>query len=202
MTGAVRDTGADDVGRDDAYDDLDDWEPVQPEGVPAPEPPPPDGPAAGSGVRCPGCAALVPSATVRCPRCLARVGSGERGRESDGGVRVPAGAPAMLYFDTLALSLPVLPGEPLRLGRDPDWAPDSAGSLREQTTVSRRHAGVSLDPDGTVWVTEETGGTMNGTWVNDTPLLPGERHRLRHGDRLRLGRAVGCTVRLAEEGLC
>lgn len=202
MTGPVRGTWVDDVGRDDAYDELDEWEPVLPEGVPAPAPPPRGGPAAGSGVRCPGCAALVPPATVRCPRCLARVGSGERGRKGDSGGPVPAGARAVLNFDTLALSLPVLPGEALRLGRDPDWAPASAGAFREQTTVSRRHAGVSLDPDGTVWVTEETDGTMNGTWVNDTPLLPGERHRLRHGDRLRLGRAVGCTVRLAGEGPC
>ncbi|WP_371629801.1 FHA domain-containing protein [Streptomyces sp. NBC_00341] len=202
MTGAVRGAGVDDGGRDDAYDDLDEWEPVLPEGVPATPPPPPESPAADSGVRCPGCAALVPSVTVRCPRCLARVGSGEPGRQRARGGPMPAGARAVLYFDTLALSLPVLPGEPLRLGRDPGWAPDSAGSFREQTTVSRRHAGVSLDPDGTVWVTEETGGTMNGTWVNDTPLLPGERHRLRHGDRLRLGRTVGCTVRLAGEGPC
>ncbi|MFD8823772.1 FHA domain-containing protein [Streptomyces sp. NPDC059605] len=191
--------------RDDGWDD--DWEDIpeeEPRG-PVLAPPPPD--TAGSGARCPGCAALVLPGTSLCPRCLApigaRGGSGDRG-EGGGGGRgaMPAGAPAVLHFDTLALSLPVRPGEPLHLGRDADWAPASAGALKDLSTVSRRHASVTVDPDGTVWVAEETDGTLNGTWVNDGHLLPGVRHRLRHGDRVRLGLRVGCTVRIAGDGAC
>lgn len=168
------------------------WESVPAHDPSGPLPPLPD-PAGDPGVRCPGCAALVASGTSHCPRCLAKVRSGRT---------APSGARAVLGFDTLALSLPVLPGAPLRLGRDSGWAPASAGAFRTQSTVSRRHASVAMDPDGTVWVTEETGGTLNGTWVNGGHLLPGERHRLSHGDRLQLGRRVGCTVRITGDGPC
>ncbi|MFF4080111.1 FHA domain-containing protein [Streptomyces sp. NPDC001777] len=187
-------------GDGDDPDDLDDlygWVTVSEEEVRGPvlAPPPPDA----AGARCPGCAALVPSGTSRCPRCLAPIGDGS----GDGGEgTAPAGAPVVLHFDTLALRLPVRPGEPLRLGRDPDWAPLSAGALKDLSTVSRRHASVTVGPDGTVWIAEEADGTLNGTWVNDGHLLPGERHRLRHGDRVRLGLRVGCTVRIAGDGPC
>ncbi|MEV5197857.1 FHA domain-containing protein [Streptomyces sp. NPDC053720] len=193
MTAPVPGAGGD---RDDGYDD---WEPVLDEGVRGPLPPPPDTTA---GVRCPGCTALVPPGTRHCPRCLARIGGGEGGRDGrdrcDG--TTPPGARAVLRFDTLALSLPVRPGEPLRLGRDTDWAPGLSGAFAELTTVSRRHARVTADPDGSVWVTEESDGTVNGTWVNGAHLLPGERHRLRHGDRLQLGHRVACTVRITGDG--
>ncbi|MDV9200831.1 FHA domain-containing protein [Streptomyces sp. Wh19] len=194
MTAPVRGTGGD---RDDGYDGYDgyddDWEPVLDEEVRGPLPPPPDTTA---GVRCPGCAALVLPGTPRCPRCLARIGGG------GGGGTAPPGARVVLHFDTLALSLPARPGEPLRLGRDTDWAPASSGAFAELTTVSRRHASVTVDPDGSVWVTEESDGTVNGTWVNGAHLLPGARHRLRHGDRLQLGHRVACTVRITGDGPC
>ncbi|MET9915518.1 FHA domain-containing protein [Streptomyces sp. NPDC006435] len=204
MTTPPRYDGEDPDGRDDRDEGWDDdWEDIpeeEPRG-PVLVPPPPD--TAGSGARCPGCAALVLPGASLCPRCLAPVGDGG-GSGGGGGGRgaMPAGAPAVLHFDTLALSLPVRPGEPLRLGRDADWAPASAGALKDLSTVSRRHASVTVDPDGTVWVAEETDGTLNGTWVNDGHLLPGVRHRLRHGDRVRLGLRVGCTVRIAGDGAC
>ncbi|MEL5958337.1 FHA domain-containing protein [Streptomyces sp. CLV115] len=191
MTAPVRGTGGD---RDDGYDGYDDWEPVLDEEVRGPFPPPPD---TAAGVRCPGCAALVPPGAARCPRCLARIGGG-----GGGGGTAPPGARVVLHFDTLALSLPVRPGEPLRLGRDTDWAPASSGAFAELTTVSRRHASVTADPDGSVWVTEESDGTVNGTWVNGAHLLPGERHRLRHGDRLQLSHRVACTVRITGDNAC
>ncbi|MCX4846840.1 FHA domain-containing protein [Streptomyces sp. NBC_00893] len=196
MTAPVPGAGED---RDDGYDGYDDdWESVLDEEVRGPLPPPPD---TAAGVRCPGCAALVPPGTRHCPRCLARIGGGgDRDGRGDG--TTPPGARVVLRFDTLALSLPVRPGEPLRLGRDTDWAPDLSGAFAELTTVSRRHARVTADPDGSVWVTEENDGTVNGTWVNGDHLLPGERHRLRHGDRLQLGHRVACTVRITGDGPC
>lgn len=206
MTTPLRDDGGgEDPDRRDGSDGWDDdWVTVPEEEVRGPVlSPPPD--TAGSGARCPGCTALLPSGTSRCPRCLAPVGDGGGDGGGNGGRdggAVPAGAPVVLHFDTLALSLPVRPGEPLRLGRDAGWAPASAGALEDLSTVSRRHASVTVDPDGTVWVAEETDGTLNGTWVNDGHLLPGERHRLRDGDRVRLGLRVGCTVRIAGDGPC
>ncbi|MFO5492420.1 MAG: FHA domain-containing protein, partial [Cuspidothrix sp.] len=31
-------------------------------------------------------------------------------------------------------------------------------------------------------------GSSNGTYINNLPLLPGNRHRLRPGDRISLGK--------------
>ncbi|MEV8451281.1 FHA domain-containing protein [Streptomyces sp. NPDC052095] len=192
-------TNADENGDGDGGSgDWDDWGESLDEsldGGPA-EAPCPVSAAAPPGTRCRGCTALLPPGTRRCPRCLVR--TGDEGHVDTG--PAASGGRAVLRFDGLALSLPVLPGEPLRLGRDADWAPASAEAFKDLATVSRRHASVSVGPDGAVWVTEEDNGTRNGTWVNGVPLLPGEPHRLRDGDRVGLGRRVDCTVRVAEDG--
>jgi pSer/pThr/pTyr-binding forkhead associated (FHA) protein len=51
--------------------------------------------------------------------------------------------------------------------------------------VSRVHADIRLEGDA--YYLEDT-GSANGTYVNHTPLAPGNRHRLRSGDRLSLGK--------------
>ena len=51
-------------------------------------------------------------------------------------------------------------------------------------TVSRRHARLEL-VDGVITI--EDLGSSNGTWVDDTAALPGKRHSLQVGSRLRLG---------------
>lgn len=51
--------------------------------------------------------------------------------------------------------------------------------------VSRVHADIRIEGDA--YYLEDT-GSANGTYVNHTPLVPGNRHRLRSGDRLSLGK--------------
>ncbi len=51
--------------------------------------------------------------------------------------------------------------------------------------VSRVHADIRFEGDAFYF--EDT-GSSNGTYVNNTPLAPGNRHRLRPGDRISLGK--------------
>ncbi|WP_392531618.1 FHA domain-containing protein [Nostoc sp. C117] len=51
--------------------------------------------------------------------------------------------------------------------------------------VSRIHADVRVEGDAHY---VEDVGSSNGTYINNLPLLPGNRHRLRPGDRISLGK--------------
>jgi FHA domain/Double zinc ribbon len=51
--------------------------------------------------------------------------------------------------------------------------------------VSRIHADIRMEGDS--YYLEDV-GSANGTYVNNLPLLPGNRHRLRPGDRISLGK--------------
>ncbi len=51
--------------------------------------------------------------------------------------------------------------------------------------VSRIHADIRMEGDS--YYLEDV-GSANGTYVNNLPLLPGNRHRLRPGDRIALGK--------------
>ncbi|MFJ1546085.1 FHA domain-containing protein [Streptomyces sp. NPDC088246] len=83
----------------------------------------------------------------------------------------------------------VTPGNTLLLGRDAS-AYRTGNLLERHDNVSRRHATVGMETDGTAWVRDEH--STNGTFVNATPLRPGVRAPLRDGDTLRL--AADCTL--------
>jgi len=51
--------------------------------------------------------------------------------------------------------------------------------------VSRVHADIRVEGD--LYYIEDV-GSSNGTYINNTPLPPGNRHRLRSGDRVALGK--------------
>ncbi len=51
--------------------------------------------------------------------------------------------------------------------------------------VSRVHADIRIEGDAFYF--EDT-GSSNGTYINNIPLPAGNRHRLRHGDRISLGK--------------
>jgi hypothetical protein len=51
--------------------------------------------------------------------------------------------------------------------------------------VSRIHADIRIEGDACY---VEDVGSSNGTYINNSPLLPGNRHRLRPGDRISLGK--------------
>ncbi|MEO1669933.1 MAG: FHA domain-containing protein [Cyanobacteria bacterium J06631_2] len=55
----------------------------------------------------------------------------------------------------------------------------------DSEVVSRIHADIRIEGD--VYYVEDT-GSSNGTYVNHAPLQKGNRHRLRSGDRLALGK--------------
>jgi ribosomal protein L40E len=56
--------------------------------------------------------------------------------------------------------------------------------------VSRVHADIRIEGD-TYYL--EDMGSSNGTYINHTPLLAGDRHRLRSGDRIALGKGDKMT---------
>ena len=70
------------------------------------------------------------------------------------------------------------PGGPIPPDIDVSGFPDSA-------VVSRVHADIRIE--GGIYYVEDV-GSSNGTYVNHNPLLPGNRHRLRGGDRIALGK--------------
>jgi diguanylate cyclase (GGDEF)-like protein len=55
-------------------------------------------------------------------------------------------------------------------------------------TVSRRHALVTIDDDGSVAITDE--GSANGTFINGAIIPPNRPMRLQDGDRIQLGTSV------------
>jgi hypothetical protein len=57
--------------------------------------------------------------------------------------------------------------------------------LPDSQYVSRVHADIRVEPDG--FYIEDV-GSSNGTYINHIPLPPGNRHRLRVGDRIALGK--------------
>ena len=61
---------------------------------------------------------------------------------------------------------------------------DVAG-FPDSEVVSRVHADIRIEGD--IYYLEDV-GSSNGTYVNHSPLLKGNRHRLRPGDRIALGK--------------
>jgi hypothetical protein len=95
-------------------------------------------------------------------------------------------------FDDQSWQLEVPPGAEVELGRDPGYS-RYAVDLADDDTVSRCHAVIGLDADGSPWIRDV--GSINGTFVNSRRLpqrtnrsAGGQaRYPLRNGDRLQLG---------------
>jgi len=58
-------------------------------------------------------------------------------------------------------------------------------SFPNAEVVSRVHADIRIE-GGHYFI--EDAGSSNGTYINNVPLLPGNQHRLRSGDRIALGK--------------
>jgi len=95
-----------------------------------------------------------------------------------------AGEPCLVFVEgDAALGLRVPLGEEVVLGREP------ACTVRlDADDVSRRHARIAADGEGHVLFDLRS---RNGTWVNGRAV---ERHRLRAGDRIRVGAFVARYV--------
>lgn len=131
--------------------------------------------------RCPKCAALIPDPANRvCVECLEPLTS-----------TTPAPAGVRLLFAGHAIDVPA-PGSVL-LGRDPTQS-SVAGHFAANDNVSRRHASVGAEPDGSAWVRDEY--SANGTFVNDNRVPGGKKTPLVDGDRLRMASDVVATIEL------
>lgn len=87
--------------------------------------------------------------------------------------------------------VPVEPGNTIRLGRDPKYCP-AVHFLSAHDNLSRIHATIGVEPDGSAWITDES--STNGTFAHGYRLAPGERAPVHPGDTIRL--AADVTVRV------
>ena len=87
--------------------------------------------------------------------------------------------------DTLIELPPNLPV--IHLGKPNDRVPPDVdvSGFPNSEVVSRIHADIRVEGDS--YYIEDM-KSSNGTYINNLPLLPGNRHRLRPGDRIALGR--------------
>ncbi|MEW2569305.1 FHA domain-containing protein [Streptomyces sp. NPDC047070] len=177
------DKGLADDGDLPEFDDMEEteereeWAPAPP-APPPPAPPPPVPPSR----PCWSCKEDVPAGSSACPEC----------QESTRHMRlISPGASIDRRFGA---------GPPLQLGRHPVWGQALALDLSgdKGRGVSRRHAIVELESDGSVWLTEHSGGTTNGTYVNGERIGRGARVPLRDGDVVGLGRHFAFTLLTVE----
>jgi len=82
----------------------------------------------------------------------------------------------------LPTNLPVI-----HLGKPNDRVPPDidVSGFPDAEVVSRIHADIRVEGDS-YYI--EDAGSSNGTYINNTPLAKGNRHRLRQGDRVSLGK--------------
>ncbi|MFF9850160.1 FHA domain-containing protein [Streptomyces litmocidini] len=168
-------------------------DPTEGEPEEGPEEGPEDGPLV-----CPHCGAPVPVPTNQvCVACQRLLGGARPSRTAAADARATRRdlPTAVLRIRFGAVERTVTPGGTLLLGRAPA-ARTTRGLLARHDNVSRRHATVGLEPDGTAWVRDEH--STNGTFVNDSPVGAGVRTPLRDGDVLRL--AADCTLVIALDG--
>jgi hypothetical protein len=75
----------------------------------------------------------------------------------------------------------------VRIGKPNDQTPPDidVSGFPDSEVVSRVHANIRVEGD--VYYVEDV-GSSNGTYINGLPLVAGNRHRLRPGDRIALGK--------------
>ncbi|MDB9525348.1 FHA domain-containing protein [Oscillatoria sp. CS-180] len=80
----------------------------------------------------------------------------------------------------------------LHIGKPNDRIPPTidVSGFPNSEIVSRVHADIRIEGD--IYYIEDV-GSSNGTYINNMPLPPGNRHRLRAGDRIALGKGDKVT---------
>lgn len=80
----------------------------------------------------------------------------------------------------------------IHIGKPNDIVPPDidVSGFPDSDIVSRVHADIRAE--GGIYYIEDS-GSANGTYINHTPLPPGNRHRLRAGDRISLGKGDKVT---------
>ena len=77
----------------------------------------------------------------------------------------------------------------IHVGKPNDRVPPNidVSGFPSSEIVSRVHADIRVEGDA--YYIEDV-GSSNGTYINNMPLAPGNRHRLRPGDKVALGREI------------
>ena len=132
------------------------------------------------------CGQLNPPGSERCVYCNRRMDL------------APAGAAALLHA---RINWPWVEEteieERLIIGREAPAPVAIAARLeREFPNVSRRHAELLIDGDS-LWIVDL--GSANGTFVNETRLVPNQRVRLANGARLRFAANLTALVSIRNE---
>jgi pSer/pThr/pTyr-binding forkhead associated (FHA) protein len=80
----------------------------------------------------------------------------------------------------------------IHMGKPNDQIPPDidVSGFPNSEIVSRVHADIRVEGD--MYYVEDV-GSSNGTYINHTPLPKGNRHRLRTGDRISLGKGDQVT---------
>ena len=95
---------------------------------------------------------------------------------------------AILFHTQTGNSLELPPSlAVIRIGKQNNQVPPDidVSGFPNSEIVSRVHADIRVEGD-TYFI--EDRGSSNGTYINNSPLLTGNRHRLRPGDRISLGK--------------
>jgi pSer/pThr/pTyr-binding forkhead associated (FHA) protein len=81
----------------------------------------------------------------------------------------------------------------IHIGKPNDQIPPDVdvSGFPHSEIVSRVHADIRVEADA--YYIEDV-GSSNGTYINNMPLSPGNRHRLRPGDRIALGKGDLLTL--------
>jgi diguanylate cyclase (GGDEF)-like protein len=108
----------------------------------------------------------------------------------DAGRPIPADTPqkpclTVLYGGPVGLVYTLPVGSETLIGRG-----DEADLPLGETRVSRRHAVIGVNPDGTVFIEDQ--GSSNGTFVNGAKV---DKHQLEDGDRVQIG--YSCIIKFA-----
>jgi len=132
---------------------------------------------------CPNCGATIQTDATFCGQCgynlqpnSVPMVAAEAESESE-----PEPVPPVPTPTVASIAPPPVAPPPVRA--DVSGFPDS-------DIVSRVHADIRVEAG--IYYLEDS-GSANGTYVNHTPLPPGNRHRLRAGDRISLGKGDKMT---------
>jgi hypothetical protein len=143
---------------------------------------------------CPRCHHPVDASATICPSCMGSLSAtaaaapyATRREESTGRLLLRIGSG----------DVTVPRGQTMPLGRDAGRSP-VARTLEPYDNVSRLHATVGMDADGSAWIRDER--STNGTYVDGRRLRPGEATPLTAGSAVRLAADVPIEVRVLDEG--
>jgi hypothetical protein len=142
---------------------------------------------------CPRCQHPVDGTATMCPSCMGSLTSPGPGAYATR----REGSTGRLLLRIGSGDVTVPRGQMVPIGRDVDRSP-AAATLAPHDNVSRLHATVGMDADGSAWIRDER--STNGTYVDGRKLQPGESAPLTAASVVRLAADVPIEVRVLDDG--